>query len=150
MCSFLIEIFGLRLLFAGAGSFGSAYDYVVAVFAEGFFVAAMFGEEHVAEAGDVEKDGACGFGGLTGGDAEQGGGLFVEGLGFGGEAVGFVAFDLGLRSFVHHVRNCGAIKFRGCTERGVFRDDVLCEFDEVIWAASGDFDTNGFACHRKV
>ena len=100
---FLAEIFVLRLLLSGAGGFGGAYDYVEAVFAEGFFVATVFDEEGVADAGDVVEDGAFGEGGLAGSGAEEGGGLFVEGLGFGGEALGCVALDLGLGGFVHHV-----------------------------------------------
>ena len=110
----------------------------------------MFDEEGVAEAGDVEEDGAFGEGCLAGGGAQEGGGLFVERLGFGSEALCFVAFDLGLRGFVHHVGNHGAIQLGGRAECRVFADDVLCECDEVVWAASGNVDANGFACHRRV
>ena len=141
----LLKISVLHFLLPCAGCFGGAYDYVVAIFAEGFFVTAMFDEEGVTEAGDVEEHGACGEGGLAGGVAEQGGGLFVEGFGFSGEAVGFVALDFGLGGFVHRVGNRDGTEKRS----GAALEDDILPTSEVARTAGGNVDADGFACHKE-
>ena len=139
----------LRLGLSWPWGFGGADGDVEAVFAEGLFVASVFGEQFVAEADDTVKDGAFGLGVLTGGDADEGGGFVVEGGGLGFEFGGFLALCFCEGGVGLQFGDFGGVQFRFCTQLGMVGNDALGEGEHLVRASDWKFDFKCFACHNS-